>query len=78
MTFIKLFEAKEYMFKKEAPNGHFYLTIRMVPKKDAEKLIKNTKHEKGGWYKFEAKGDVVIVGNNLWNDLDLNKYPEVK
>ena len=78
MNFRELVEKKEVKFKKEAPNGHFYLISVMVPKKDADKLIKNIEHKKGGWYKFDVKdnGDV-IVGNNLWTDLDLNKYPKV-
>ncbi len=77
MVFRELVENKEMVFKKEAPNCHFILTSVIVPKKDADKLIKNTNHIKSGLLKFAVFDTEVIVGYNLWNELNLNKYPEL-
>jgi len=77
MTFIELFEKTKTKieFKKLAPNGHVFLISVMVPQKVAEKLIKNTKKEKSGYYEFQVTpNNVVIVGYNLWSDLNLDKY----
>jgi hypothetical protein len=68
------------IFKKQSPNGHTFLISVNVPKEDADKLIEeNLNNPKNkGWYSFELVNDEVVVGNNLWNDLGLNKYPSTK
>ena len=58
------------LFRKLAPNGHSFLDSREVEDKKAQKIIdKNLPKNKGGWYTFEVRGNEVIVGNNLQNEI---------
>ena len=73
--FTDIINEKVVTFKKEAPNGHFYLATIELKSAVANKIIKSTKPEKSGYYTFkqDSKGNWV-VGNNLWIDLGLDQY----
>ncbi len=74
MNFRELLENKEIIFRRKSLNGQFILRSVAVPKKDADKLIKNTEHIRSGYYEFQVFDTEVFVSYNLWIELNLNKY----
>lgn len=58
--------------RKLAPNCHVFLSSITISDDKAKKIIQTAKkNHKRDWYTFEVRGDEIIVGYNLWNDLGL-------